>query len=318
MARILVIIWLATQIICMLASCKDTPTETAHLPFQSVEFADGAVLEFIEVPAGRVWLGSPEDEFGHSIQNEGTYRLAEVGEFRIAKTEVSNQLYQLFIDAGDYNNENYWTAESWEWLAKQDRGKPVAWDSKRKEFGEQFAAMPVNKISYYEAEAFVSWCREQTGVPVHLPTLAQWEYAAEGETAMNESRLFPWGDRGKQDVPDEADWQYVNTGFDAKGDSFDGPAPCGTMRGDVSWCGVLDMGGNVSEYTCTLETEMPGTSHLSEENAEFRVCKGGSWMYKSPADATLETTMSMYKCSTSIPVGVWRNTGGIRLVIDER
>jgi formylglycine-generating enzyme required for sulfatase activity len=87
-------------------------------------------------------------------------------------------------------------------------------------------ALPVTCASREQAEAFCAW----TGG--RLPSLGEWRYAAQG----GEGRPYPWGEA----PPDDA-----RAWFNRKPDVRQvGLAAAGASR----W-GVLDLAGNVSEFT---------------------------------------------------------------------
>jgi formylglycine-generating enzyme required for sulfatase activity len=96
-----------------------------------------------------------------------------------------------------------------------------------------------------------------------LPDSKQWEKALRGGLTLGSgarnpypTRNFPWGAPRPGLIANLNDVQPK------------GPAPVGTFPGDVSPEGVLDLAGNVSEWTLAIP---PG------KNPAFRVIRGGNW-----------------------------------------
>jgi formylglycine-generating enzyme required for sulfatase activity len=119
---------------------------------------------------------------------------------------------------------------------------------------------PVVTISWHDASAYCEWAGAT------LPTEAQWEYAARGP----EGYIYPWGDQNP--TPELC--------------SFDnnvlGTSPVGSYPRGASWCGALDMAGNVAEWTADwydegYYAESPSANPTGPSTGEHKVLRGGSW-----------------------------------------
>ena len=121
---------------------------------------------------------------------------------------------------------------------------------------------PVVDVTWYDATMFSEW------VGASLPTEPQWEYGARGP----EGRKYPWGYR-------EPTRQLAN--FDGK---LRRTTPVGAYPEGASWCGALDMVGNVDEWCSDRFGPYESTQTTSPTGPVIgsdRSVRGGSWLIEA-------------------------------------
>jgi formylglycine-generating enzyme required for sulfatase activity len=119
---------------------------------------------------------------------------------------------------------------------------------------------PVVGVSWYDANIYCSW------VDARLPTEAEWEYAARGP----EGHIYPWGN--EDPTCDLAQYRGCS------GETV----PVGSLPDGASWCGALDLAGNVWEwvadwYDRDYYERSPSRNPLGPEEGDMKVLRGGSW-----------------------------------------
>jgi formylglycine-generating enzyme required for sulfatase activity len=221
--------------------------------------ADG--MEEVYVPAGTFQMGSTDAEIdGISSQCEqglidkvycerGFYEYESpqhsvtLDGFWIDRTEVTNAQYALCVKDGG---------------CRQSR---LANDPSCN--GDDF---PVAGIPWQDAANYCAWAGGR------LPTEAEWEYAARGA----EGHVYPWGN-----MFDCAGGNFGDD-FTACDDGYVNTAPVGSFPEGVSWCGALDMAGNVWEWVSDKYGGYVSTTQINPIGptvGELYVLRGGSWGY---------------------------------------
>ncbi len=207
------------------------------------------MLQWCDIPHGTVTVSSivgADEDFGEMT--------VQLDNFVMSKYPVTNAQFAIFARAEDgYKNSRWWTfsehAQRWFKLAK---GVAEARFS-----GEQH---PRENINWYEAMAFANWLGGLLKMKVTLPTVAQWQRAAQGD----DDRYFPWGDEYN-----EEHCNTLETGLKMT-------TPVNRYHQGVSPYGVYDLAGNVWEWTMN-------TAAAAEDGRDHRrAVAGGS--YVSPCD----------------------------------
>jgi formylglycine-generating enzyme required for sulfatase activity len=217
-----------------------TPSPT---PFPSrISPADGMTQLYIA--AGSVRMGGIDvllenDELpAHDVQ---------VNAFWMDQVEVTNGMYGLCVNAGACRQPVK--------LNSDNRGDYFN--------NPEFKDYPVVYVSWYDANAYCQW------VGRRLPTEAEWERAARGDTLNN----YPWGN----EPPNEL---YANAN-----NTFGDTSRVGSYAAGISPFGVLDMAGNVWEwvndyYKSNYYAESPAENPTGPEIGDLnlsRVIRGGSY-----------------------------------------
>ncbi len=231
------------------------------------------------IPAGTAFIGIDEDELDQLVEMgsdvphmDGLHALQWFGDetprhevaiapFYLDIREVTNGMFQAFVETTGYEAEGDWRAYA----------------------GEGREAHPVVNVTWHDANAYAQWAGKR------LPTEAEWEYAARGGSSF---RWFPWGDRPD---PALANWRHEGESFlDGLGRLVFGrkirTTPAGVFP--PNGFGLHDMVGNAAEWCADTYGVYPGFAleeRLGEEQGPDgenetprRVVRGGSWDAPNP------------------------------------
>ena len=144
----------------------------------------------------------------------------------------------------------------------------------------QSAEHPVACVSYNDITAYIKWLNTTSGRQFRLPTEAEWEYAARGET----QNIRFWGDTINEEACRYANVAHVlnrNGNYFPCNDGYTWSAPVGTFKANKY--GLQDMLGNVwewcsdnynSRYYTASSHNNPKEPDLSNRKRSIR---GGSW-----------------------------------------
>ncbi|GAC1467257.1 MAG: hypothetical protein PVS3B3_25970 [Ktedonobacteraceae bacterium] len=231
-------------------------TSEPTLPHLNVQMSSQAQIEF---QVQNVEHATPLHSVHTSVKNdpgiqekptllvtsdEKPMRLIPASEFYFGNGEI-RELPDFYIDSWPVTNEEYQR-----FVLESNINPPAQW--RKGNFLEKKGKHPVTGINWYEAMAYANWAGKR------LPTAAEWEKAARGTDGRN----YPWGEG--------FDVQRCNTIESGK----KGTTPVSQYQTGISIYGILDMAGNVWEWTSD-EIKPRGMGRQAQETK--RVLKGGSW-----------------------------------------
>jgi len=253
-------------------SPKDTSGTEIIYQTKPVESPKDGPPGMVWVPGGQFSMGAL-DRDDQAREDESPAHQVVVDGFWMDATEVTNQMFQEFVDATGYIT----TAEvkpKWEDMKKQlPPGTPkpddsvliaasmvftpvatenlydwsqwwswVAGASWRNPQGsissiEDKLNHPVVQVSWDDAQAYLAWAGKR------LPTEAEWEFAARGGL---KDKLYPWGDNNNISICGNT-WQGKFPEHNSLDDGFFTTAPVKSYQ--PNGYSLFDMAGNVWEWT---------------------------------------------------------------------
>jgi formylglycine-generating enzyme required for sulfatase activity len=167
---------------------------------------------------------------------------------------ITNAQYRIFVEAADHK-------------------PPAHWEEDRPPRGKE--SHPVVHVSWEDAVVYCAWLSEVTDRSVTLPSEAEWEKAARGS---KDQRAYPWGNA------------FDATRCNSRELGLGETTPVGIFVDGASPYGVLDMAGNVWEWTRSLwggDWSKPtftypcdprdGRENMEADDDVHRVLRGGAF-----------------------------------------
>jgi formylglycine-generating enzyme required for sulfatase activity len=155
-----------------------------------------------------------------------------VKSFYIDRTPVTNAEFKKFVEAANYH-------------PKDDHNFLRDW--KNGVYPEGWTDKPVTWVSMEDARAYAAWAGKR------LPREWEWQYAAQG----TDRRVYPWGN----------DWNSQMLPPVDRGRTMRAPTNVGEFLQGASPFGVLDLVGNVSQWT----------DEFRDEHTRTAIIRGGAY-----------------------------------------
>lgn len=236
------------------------------------QFKNWQPPEMITIIGGSFSMGS---ELEGVDEDEKPKHEITLSSYSIGKYEVTVKQYREFCDATDHPMPEI---PAWGWIDDY----------------------PIVNVTWYDAVEYCEWISQKTGNNYHLPTEAQWEFAAKGAT---KSKDYVYSGSKKLN---EVGWFAENT-------NLEGPRIVGTKKS--SEIDTYDMSGNVAEwcydfYDSDYYSISPVINPKGPNLGTHRIVRGGSWK-----EEAWRCRSSFRYVNTEI---IWYNFIGFRLALDEK
>jgi formylglycine-generating enzyme required for sulfatase activity len=233
-------------------SAVETPTQTGQASLSTAVPTQGLANLRVSTIDGMPQVYIPAGTFhmgGFDIRaapDEFPAHDVTLDAYWMDQLEVTNAMYQSCVSAGACTlPQNFGTARKADYF-----------------YNPEFKDYPVVYVTWGQAKAYCEWADRR------LPTEAEWERAARGD----DMRTFPWGE-------DKPDYRFANFNMLVTDTSRVGSYPMG-----ASPFGVLDMAGNVAEWTNDFYShsfyasavEMLNPTGPASSSNWMRVVRGGS------------------------------------------
>jgi formylglycine-generating enzyme required for sulfatase activity len=218
-------------------------------------------------------MGSPDSSKDADADEHPRHEVT-LSAYCIDRTEVTVAAYSACAAAGACTAPP--RTVNWSAYSPEDANRYSRWCNR-----SDRPDHPINCIDWDQAAAYCAW------KGLRLPTEAEWEYAARG----NDDRVYPWGNEApsasrlnmcgaecaamaKRDL--QQDWKVMYEGSDG----WETTAPVGSYPHGATRSGVLDMAGNVWEWTADWRDSYPASAAADPRGpaaGSGRSIRGNGW-----------------------------------------
>lgn len=214
------------------ASCKIAVMKTV--------IVNGVPFDMLPVEGGTFMMGAAQGEI-EAMSYESPRHQVTLSDFMIGQTEVTQEMWHAVMN---YTPGHF----------------------------KRNPKHPVENVSWEDCQEFIKKLNEMTGLQFHLPTEAQWEYAARGG---NQSLGFKFAGGG--DISEVA-WYYNNSGKLGEEHQDYGTHDVGLLKPNE--LNLYDMSGNVREWCKDYYSPYSAADQVDPQGpaiGSMIVYRGGSW-----------------------------------------
>ena len=241
----------------------------------------------VAIRPGSFLMGSPKDEQGRYDDESPQHPVTLPKPYAISRCEITVGQFRQFVQDTAYKTTAETTGNGcYSWDAAKKDWQETAGNSWQAPGFSQTDLHPVVCVSWQDAQQYLDWLSQRTGVAYRLPTEAEWEYAARADTQTPryfvESEQNCYANGLGKEAKVIADKSWTLTSCD---DGFVYTAPVASFAANPF--GLFDMLGNALEWTLDCYHENynnapnDGSAWLAANSGEcgHRVVRGGSWNY---------------------------------------
>ncbi len=147
--------------------------------------ADAVPLVWVAQAGGLLEIGHAGA--GFAFDNEGPRHRVFLAPHALAQRLTTQGEWAHFVADGGYGDPRWWLSAGWDWVQAHAVQAPLHWRRDGSGAWAQFTLhglqplepqAPVVHVSLFEADAYARWAAAQHGLPLRLPTEAEWEAAA--------------------------------------------------------------------------------------------------------------------------------------------